>query len=445
MDSEQHNGPGNLSADTTSAQDTSSPAASSGNAEPSPAMQAGPTSHPETTRSTPPSAMKGEVPLGDGFGWLQSFFFRGIRPFLLIVLLASLLLAYVVLEPFLTQIILATVLAGLFAPVQEYLSEKLNGRRSLASLCVVVLICLVIILPLYFISSAMVKQGFDFTVKVREWVEVGGLDAYKTGEWIDEWQAWAASNIPFVDMNNFDIESNLLAIFRAISEGFLKQGAGVVGNVAGLLTNFLITMFLVFYLARDGRATVKKIKVLSPLREDQEDRIIARVKAISRSVLMGSLATAALQGLAGAIGFAIVGIPAVFWGVMLGFASFIPVVGTALIWVPATAYLLLLGDWQWALFLGLWSALVVGSIDNFVRPYLMKGEAEMSPFYIFLALLGGFQAYGIRGLLYGPLIMGFAMVMLLIYEEEFAVELTEPSCPGSEAAPAPSNERAAAG
>ncbi|MCA1943777.1 MAG: AI-2E family transporter [Desulfovibrio sp.] len=366
-------------------------------------------------------------------GWLQLFFHRGIRPFLLLVLCYALYMAYGVLEPFLTQLILATVMAGLFSPVQEFLSTRFKGRRSLASLCVVLLICLVIILPLYLVTASMVQQGLDSSVKVKEWVDQGGLDAYTAGDWKARWQAWVTEHVPYVNLKEIDLEGNLLTIFRTASERFLSQGANLISNAAGLLSNFFITMFLVFYLSRDGVTLIKKIKALSPLREEQEDRIIARVRAVARSVLLGSLATAVLQGIAGGIGFAIVGIPAVFWGVMLGFASFIPVVGTALIWIPAVAYLALMGSWGMAIFLAIWCALVVGSIDNFARPYLMQGEAEMSPFYIFLALLGGFQTYGIRGLLYGPLVLGFAMVMLSIYEEEFREQLPVHAAPPPDA------------
>ncbi|GAB7080262.1 AI-2E family transporter [Megalodesulfovibrio paquesii] len=404
-------------------------------AEPSPATEGSNTSDPirdtaaaaaadpsaavPVPAATPPAVEESPCEVHQSQGWLQLFFHRGIRPFLLIVLFYALYMAYGVLEPFLTQIILATVLAALFSPVQERLSRRFKGRRSLAALCVVGLICLVIILPLYLVMAAMVQQGLDFSVKVKEWVDQGGLDAYSTGDVLERWRAWVEAHLPYVKLEDFDVESNLLAIFKSVSERFLAQGAGLVGNVAGLLSNFFIMMFLVFYLSRDGGALVHRIKALSPLREDQEDRIIVRVRAVARSVLFGSIATAVMQGVAGGIGFAIAGIPAVFWGVMLGFSSFIPVVGTALIWIPAVGYLLLMGSWELALFLGVWCAVVVGSIDNFARPYLMQGEADMSPFYIFLALLGGFQAYGIRGLLYGPLVLGFAMVMLSIYQEEF--------------------------
>ena len=167
------------------------------------------------------------------------------------------------------------------------------------------------------------------------------------------------------------------------------------------------------------------MRALSPLRDEQEERIIHIMKDVGRSVLLGSFLTALCQGLAGGIGLAIVGIPAFFWGSLMGFASLIPFVGMALIWVPAVGYLALMGRWKAALFLFLWCTLLVGMIDNFLRPFLMRGEGKMSPFYVFLAIIGGVTYFGLPGILYGPLILAFARVMLFIYKVEYRGLLDE--------------------
>jgi predicted PurR-regulated permease PerM len=143
------------------------------------------------------------------------------------------------------------------------------------------------------------------------------------------------------------------------------------------------------------------------------------MKAVGRSVLLGGFLTMLCQGVAGAIGFAIVGIPAFFWGTVLGFSSLVPVVGTALVWIPAVAYLAAVGEIKGAIFLSLWSIVVVGSIDNFLRPFLMRGEGKMSTLYLFLAIIGGVKYFGMAGILYGPLILGLASVMLAIYRVEY--------------------------
>ncbi len=136
-------------------------------------------------------------------------------------------------------------------------------------------------------------------------------------------------------------------------------------------------------------------------------------------------ATAVAQGFAGGIGLWIAGISPLFWGTMMAFASLIPVVGTAIIWLPAVVYLVLIGSWGKAVFLAIWSMVVVGSIDNFLRPFLMKGEGGISSIYLFFAILGGINLFGIVGILYGPLILGVAAILLYLYELEYGEVLAE--------------------
>jgi predicted PurR-regulated permease PerM len=196
-------------------------------------------------------------------------------------------------------------------------------------------------------------------------------------------------------------------------------------DIARTVFHFFVMIFLAFYLVRDGEDMLRGIRDLSPLREDQENRILDKIKAVARSALLGNFMTAVCQGLVGGVGLAIVGIPAILWGTLMGFSSLIPIVGTSIVWIPAVAYLLLLGRWRSAIFLALWSIVLGSTIDNFLRPFLMRGQAKMSPFYIFLAIIGGISCFGVVGILYGPLILGFATVMLYIYQVEYRDLLDE--------------------
>jgi predicted PurR-regulated permease PerM len=118
----------------------------------------------------------------------------------------------------------------------------------------------------------------------------------------------------------------------------------------------------------------------------------------------------------------------------MGFASLIPVVGTAIIWLPVAIYLMLTGQWQWGLFLMGWGAVVVSGIDSIIRPLLMQNRSNMSTFWVFLSIIGGIKFFGALGILYGPLILGFAMVMLTLYAEDYRHVLEERG-----AAPAPTD------
>lgn len=341
------------------------------------------------------------------------------RPFLLVLLIFALYLAYLTLRPFLETIIFAVVFASLLRPLQVRLVRLYRGRENLAALTVVFVLTFLIAIPIFLFLSALVNQGFETTSRVNAWISEGNLQRLFERQQLLVVESWFKDHLPFVELDKLDLQSAILDFSKGFGQYALKNAAGILENVASQLSHFFVMIFVVFYLVRDGQSMIKSIKYLSPLREEQEDRIFEGIRLVARSVLLGSFLTAVCQGAAGGIGLAIVGIPALFWGTVMAFASLIPVVGTALVWGPAAIYLILLGRWQAGLFLVIWSIVLVGSIDNFLRPFLMRGENNLPPFYIFLAIIGGVQYFGLAGILYGPLILTFAMVMLYIYSVEY--------------------------
>jgi predicted PurR-regulated permease PerM len=343
----------------------------------------------------------------------------GQRLFLLVMLLFSLLLALIILRPFAQPIILAIFLATLSHPIHARLVRVFKGKEIPAALVVVFLITFLIIIPIILFLGALFTQGVDSVNRVDAWIREGNFQQLMDSPRIGGYIAWLEQNLSFIDLEQMDVQGNLMQLSKKSGQVLLSRGAGLLGNITGVVAKFFIMIFVAFFLIKDGERMIVRIKHLSPLRESQEEQILDRVKTVARSVLIGSFSTAVLQGFVGGVGLAIVGIPALFWGAVMGMASLIPVVGTSLIWVPSVIYLVILGHWGSAVFLTLWCMLFVGSIDNFIRPYLMKGQAQMSPFFIFLAIIGGVRVFGLIGVLYGPLIISFATIMLYIYSVEF--------------------------
>jgi len=354
---------------------------------------------------------------------------RGYRPFLLIVLFCSLYLAYLILQPFLHILIFAIVLATAFHPTQVRLSRLYRGRKNLAALTIVFIITFVIVLPVFLFTSALVNQGLQSINQMNEWIKAGNLNKLAHDERLVTFLARIQERLPFLELEKMNLANSLLEISKGFGQYFLSKGATILGNVATLVSHFFIMIFVVFYVLRDGKEMIHQARLLSPLKTEQEDRIINGIHVVGGSVLLGTLATATFQGLVGGIGLAIVGIPGLFWGTVMGFSSLIPIVGTSLVWIPSAVYLILLGKMKYAVFLVAWNILLVGSIDNFLRPFLMGGEGRMSPFYVFLAIIGGVQYFGLVGILYGPLILSFAMIMLYIYQVEYREDLLKEGSP----------------
>lgn len=347
--------------------------------------------------------------------------------FMLFFLVVAFLFGFVLVEPFMHTIILSAVLAIIFSPVNARLYARLGERGNLAAGLTSILVVVLILLPTAFLVWGLITEGMHSMLAIRAWADRNDFGELMHSDRFAPIFAWARETLPIITVDEATIQAKLLVFTQRFTQSVLDASTTVVGNMAKLLLRFFLMIFMIFYFLREGRGIVHKIKYLAPLRTHQEDFIIESLQRVSRAVLLGSLLIAVLQGLVGALGLWIVGIPPLFWGVMMGLAALIPVIGTGLIWIPATAYLYFFGEWQMTLFFLFYNVVIVTNIDTILRPMLMRKAAQVSPFYIFLAILGGIHAFGALGIIYGPLILTFLMVMIKIYSEEYKEVLSSRS------------------
>jgi predicted PurR-regulated permease PerM len=200
----------------------------------------------------------------------------------------------------------------------------------------------------------------------------------------------------------------------------LKSAATMGGSIAlgvmGSLVGFFMMLFLLFFLLRDGRTMLRRLIALIPMEPRPRGQLVTYLGDVTRAVVFGSVATALIQGTFTGIGFALVGLPSpVVFGVLATLAAFLPV-GSAIVLVPAVLYLMVEGRWGAAIFLGVWSA-GVGVMDNFLRPYLTAKQAEVSTLAVFVGAIGGASAFGILGLVIGPVLLGFIAALLHFAEK----------------------------
>lgn len=345
---------------------------------------------------------------------------RNIARILLIaILLFVLWLGYRVIHSYLDPIILAVVLAALMHPFYRRLRRRLKGRANPAAFLSCVLVLLILLGPVGLMGGALVRQGISSLDAIQEWAKTGGLDGIVGSGLVSRLEQAGESLFPGLDLGKIDLAQSLTSASSASASWLLKTGGSLLGQAGIVVGKLALMIFVLFYFLRDGAAMLSTALHLLPLRSSQEERLIQRFRTVSRSAILGAFGTAAAQGLVGGIGLAIVGIPALFWGAVMALASLIPVVGTALVWVPAALYLLAIGSWGKALFLAIFCGVAVGSIDNLLRPMLMSGQSHMSTLWLFLAILGGVDAFGLMGLIYGPLVFGLLSVLFFLYEEEF--------------------------
>ncbi len=367
------------------------------------------------TISTPPDIETGN-PLKLNFSHYFLFFL------IFIVLVAC----YNIIKPYLHPIVLAVLLAVVFNPVHRRIVKCVRGHENLGAFLSCLFLSLVVVLPTILITFALIRQGIQSINSIQEWIIQGGYTKLIEHQFVIKIMAIFETFLPdvqkfFPDIDPQKIKSNqiLLQMFASAGKTLVNHGGQLAGNIAILSSQFFLMMFTFFFMIRDEKIIFKSILHLVPLNTRQENQIMSKIRNVAKSALLGTLVTSVAQGMAGGIAFWISDLPGFFWGMVMAFASLIPLVGTALIWIPAALYLFLSGSWGYGIFMVLWCVIIVQSIDNFVRPFFMQGSADMSTLVIFFAILGGVNYFGLIGLLYGPLIFSLALVLLYIYKLEF--------------------------
>ncbi len=327
-------------------------------------------------------------------------------------------------RPFIAPIVLALFLVTIFYPVYARVLRLFRGKRSLASVVMVIAVFLVVVVPFFLFSAAIVQQGIEVAQHLQGWISSGGpgriVQAVQGFDWekyprLDSLRGFIEEQIQRASADGGSLTDRLTALSRNLIQALGSFLLPLLSQTGLLVMNFFIMFFIMFYTFRDGDVMLAYFLKILPLSGSHAHVLIERARYIVRAVLMGMLLTAAIQAMVAALGFRIIGIPALFWGVMLGISSFIPMVGTALVWVPVTGYMLISGQIGKAVFILIYCAVGVGSIDNFLRPYLMQGKSGMSTLILFFSLIGGIRLFGPIGILYGPMIFGLLAVILYIY------------------------------
>jgi len=341
------------------------------------------------------------------------------RLVLLIFLGIALYACYTIVKPFLEPIVMAMLIGLLAYPLHERLVLALRGRQTIASIISCLALLLIILIPTLVLLVAVLKQGVNYSNVVREWATQENVHQFMAHPLLLEIKSWLAKVLPEGALEPDNIRSKAVAAAALMGKQFAGVSTSILGSLTRFGVNFMLLLFVLFFVLRDHDKLIGFLHRALPLSRSQEETLFKEVKVVSKSALLGSLLTALTQGIVGGFGLWLAGFPGVFWGAVMAFASLIPLIGTALVWLPAALFLLVTGEWKWAVFLLVWGVVVVGSIDNFLRPMFMQG-ASMNTVVVFFALIGGLGVFGLSGLIYGPLIFSLALVLFKLYENEFS-------------------------
>jgi predicted PurR-regulated permease PerM len=322
----------------------------------------------------------------------------------IVVLLAY--VVYIVFAPFLVALAWAVVLVVVSYPVYERLS-KLWGP-TWASLAATTGVTLILIVPTVFLIYAFLREAVSAAQSLLTTVHAGGYS------WVDNIWMRLQHRFPTVIPVNFN---ETLSHYAQEAATFVARHLGsALEHTAEVLFDLFVTVLAMFYLFRDGHRIIGRLRDILPFDPDRRERMVHDGRELIYATVTSTLASAAMHGALGGIAFASAGIrSAVFWGVMMGFFSLVPVVGSALIWVPIGLAQIMNGHTGAGIFLLIFCSVIVGTVDNVVRPWLISGRAEMSALVVFISVVGGVAVFGLLGVVLGPIVVAMAADMLDLY------------------------------
>lgn len=340
--------------------------------------------------------------------------------FLLLCLVATFYFMFQILAPFLTTLFVAGVLTIAFYPAYRRILKFFGNWERSASLFTCILVVLLTVLPIAIFVILLAGEGESTYQLIQMKMNSGVFDPYIA--WLDKFLIDARSKIEsIVSVQQLDVKSDIINLAQSLSGYLVGQTAVLVKGLSGLLFKFLIMLFAMFYFFKDGDRLVDYFGRISPLPKVHEVELFNKIGSMVKAIMVGVFLTAIAQGLVGGIGFAIAGISSpVFWGTAIALFSLVPMVGTAIIWVPAAIILAIMGSYGAAIFIFLWGMLVIGSVDNILRPYLIGGKAHTYPLMTFFVILGGIWTMGFKGIIVGPLVLMALISFLHIYEAEYS-------------------------
>lgn len=351
------------------------------------------------------------------------------RAFFIALLLSVTVAFFWLIRSFVQPIFWAVALCIVVYPLHARLVRRLHDRRSLAASLSVVTVVFVVILPLIGVGAAVTAEG----AALYQRLEGGGLGVENLYSRVQQSMPQITALIERVGIDPARIEEQVQSVAVTASR-FIAESAVAIGQgtLRGTIFFFLM-LYLLFFFLRDGPRILEALIRALPLGDQRERHLLERFAEVSRATIKGTLVVGIVQGAIGGTAFAILGISAaVLWGVVMAFLSILPVVGTALVWLPAAIFLMFNGQVLSGVALIFVGVFVIGLTDNLLRPILVGRDTRLPDYLILLATLGGLAGFGLAGVIIGPIIAAFFLSVWHMAEKEFTPPAEQPADPPTE-------------
>ncbi|QDG94747.1 AI-2E family transporter (plasmid) [Rhizobium sp. NIBRBAC000502774] len=342
------------------------------------------------------------------------------------LLLTLVTIAFIwLLIPYYAAVFWAVILAIIFFPVHTRLKRLLKGRRNIAALLTVLMCICLVIIPAMIILGSLIQEGASLYQRISS-NEID-LNAYLVRiqnalpAFVENWlNTLKLGN--FADLRQ-NISSGLMQASRAVAGSVLSFGQ----NTMQFFISFGIMLYLLFFLFRDGAELGRTVRHAIPLSDDYTRQFLDKFAAVVRATVKGNIIIAMIQGAIGGVAFWALGIEAaLLWGVTMTFFSMLPAIGAALVWIPAAIWLIMMGAWLKGLILVLVGVLVIGLIDNLLRPPLVGKGTRLPDYVVLISTVGGMSLVGINGFVIGPLIAALFIAAWSLFAQQQDAERPNP-------------------
>ena len=320
-----------------------------------------------------------------------------------LLLLACALALGWILQPFWGAILWAVIIALIFMPLFRRLLPWVGGRRSAAAGLVLGAVLLIGVLPLTLVAASLAREA----AVVYQQIDSGAWQPeLAVRRLFDSLPGWVADLLQRFGVADFDsLQRRMTAAVAQAAQLITTRALGIGLDTFDFLTSLAITLYLAFFLVRDGESLVRTIAAGLPLAAAHQRALGSKFATVVRATVKGSLLVAVAQGALGGLAFWVLGVQgALLWAVLMCFLSLVPAVGAALVWAPVAIWFALHGEWAAAAGLTAWGVLVIGLVDNLLRPILVGKDTRLPDYVVMIATLGGMSVFGLNGFVVGPAI-----------------------------------------
>lgn len=339
------------------------------------------------------------------------------KDFVIVVTALLALALYWMLAPLWGALAWGICLAFLLAPLHRWLMRKLKGRAGLSAGIITVLMPVVLAGPLVSLGVAFTNQVADLVTRLQKQplrLDAGLLAQLEHYPLIGSLAEWLRQNLT---ATTEQLDGWLVRGSQMLLQSLAATGGNFVLSALGTVIHFFMMLFLLFFLLRDGRQILGRAVRLVPMESQRRGDLLKLVSNTTRAVVYGTVLTALAQGALVGIGFAIAGLPsAIVFGVLAAVLALLPVGGAALVWVPAVVFLVTTSQWGWAVFMLIWG-IGVSIADNLMRPLLISSRAPVSTLAVFVGVIGGISAFGMIGVIIGPVLLTVIAALLRFLDE----------------------------